>query len=126
MWSLEFNSPLFLRKERGEVKLANIKLQEAQLDIQNKQERLLFKARAALNSWSTTTQQIELYQRTVEDYRRLLEGERTLFRGGESSLFMVNSRERNYINAQIKLNKLLTQNQKAGLNARYAFGILNS
>ena len=100
MWSLQFNSPIFLRKERGAHKLAKIKIREAELGIQNKQENLVYEAKASLNTWNMTEQQIELYTQTVEDYRRLLEGERSLFRGGESSLFMVNSRERNFAQQQ--------------------------
>lgn len=125
VWTLGFSSPLFLRKERGDLTLAKLKIQDAELDYAHKEQQLLFKANTAFNRWETTLDQIELYERTVSDYERLLEGERQMFEAGESSLFMVNSRESNFINARIQLIDLQTQNQKAGLEARFALGTLN-
>ncbi|MDA7744669.1 TolC family protein [bacterium] len=123
-WGLEFAMPLLLRKERGDVRLNAIKIQEAEFDISNKEQMLVFKARAALNDWQTTDEQVTLYRKTVRDYNGLLSGERTLFNNGESSLFMVNSREMGYIKAKIKLVELLAKNRKARVSADYAFGIL--
>lgn len=123
-WGLEFGMPLLLRKERGDVRLNAIKIQEAEFDLSNKEQMLLFKAQAALNNWQTTNQQVTLYRRTVRDYNGLLDGERALFNNGESSLFMVNSREMGYINAKIKLVELLAMNRKASVTADYTLGIL--
>ncbi len=78
-----------------------------------------------MNEWSTTVEQINLYERTVQDYNGLLNGELQKFNAGESSLFLVNARELGFINAYIKLIELLTKNRKAELKANYAFGILN-
>lgn len=125
-FGLEFSMPLFLRKERGSLKLANAKIQESELDLANNSEKLLYAARSSLNEWNTTEKQIILYERTVEDYQALLSGESRLFNAGESSLFLVNSRELGYINAQVKLIELLSKNHKARLATLYAFGILNT
>ena len=124
-WGLEFSMPIFLRKERGDLRLANIKIQQTELERSNKQAALNFKAGAALNTWFTTRDQIALYTQTVQDYGGLLEGERQLFDIGESSLFMVNSRELGFINAQLKLIELISKNQKSGLEVRYALGNLD-
>ncbi|MGK7392374.1 MAG: TolC family protein [Candidatus Cyclobacteriaceae bacterium M2_1C_046] len=124
-WGLEFRMPLFLRRERGSVKLADVNLQETAFDFSNKSASLFYKAQSSINTWNTTEEQVILYRRTVSDYQALLVGERRLFNAGESSLFLVNARETSYINAQIKLIDLLTKNHKARLTTRYAFGILN-
>jgi outer membrane protein TolC len=124
-WGVEFGFPLFLRKERGALQLAKVKVQEAELDFDNKQAKLLFEANASLNDWSTTDVQIGQYTRVVADYRGLLEGERQMFTAGESSLFMVNSREQKYIEAQVKLMEVLTKNRKANLATEYALGLLS-
>ena len=123
-WGLEFNMPLFLRKERSALTLAGLKIREQELAFENKQANLQNKAQAALNMWNVTFEQISLYRRTVRDYEQLLAGERRKFETGESSLFLVNSRELSYINAQIKLVSLLAENQKAILKTNYALGIL--
>lgn len=123
-WGLEFSIPLFLRKERGALQKNEVKLLEVGLDIENKTAQLNAGAAAAINQWETTFGQVELYRNTVNDYNGLLEGERQLFYGGESSLFMVNSRELGYINAQIKLLELLQKNRKAYLETQFKLGVL--
>lgn len=123
-WGLQFSMPIPLRKERGALKLAKLKIQNAELDVVDTQAQIGYKINAALNEWSTTRNQTALYQRTVQDYLGLLDGERDKFDAGESSLFMVNSRELGYINAQIKYLELLTKNRKAQLSTEFALGIL--
>jgi outer membrane protein TolC len=123
-WGLEFSMPILLRKERGAVRLANFKMQEAELDYTNQIAEILFKINEALNDWEATKDQLDLYTRTVVDYERLLDGERQLFNAGESSLFMVNSRELGFIGAQIKQIEILTKNHKARLKTTYSFGLL--
>jgi len=124
-WGFQFEFPIFLRKERGELNLAKLQLNETQMELQNKRVEIKFKLTAALNEFNTSREQFLLYQKTTRDYLNLLEGERELFRGGESSLFMVNSREMGYINARIRLNQLISKNQKAVLKFKNAAGILD-
>lgn len=123
-WGLQFSMPIPLRKERGALKLAKLKIRNAELDVVDTQAQIGFKINAALNEWNTTREQTSLYRRTVEDYLGLLQGERDKFGAGESSLFMVNSRELGYINAQIKYLELLTKNRQAQLGTEYALGVL--
>ncbi|MFT4544347.1 MAG: outer membrane protein TolC [Bacteroidia bacterium] len=124
-WGLSFSMPIPLRKERGELKLAKLKIQRAELDVVDKQAQIGFKIQAAINEWNTTREQTALYQQTVADYSGLLSGEREKFSAGESSLFMVNSREWGYIKAQIKYLELLAKNRKAVLGAEYSLGTLS-
>ncbi len=123
-WGLEFSMPILLRKERGELKLANLKLEETEMDIKNKLATIEFKVQASVNEWLTTLDQIELYNQTVRDYLGLLNGERQLFNAGESSLFLLNSRELGYIQAQLKLIELVSKNNKSILTTRYNLGEL--
>lgn len=123
-WGIQFVMPLFLRKERASLRLNELKIRDTQLDLTDKQASLAFKARAVLNEWETLEGLVELYQQTVQDYLGLLNGERQMFNAGESSLFMVNSRELGYINAQLKLIELLAKNHKAELKTLYSFGVL--
>lgn len=123
-WGLEFSMPLFLRKERGGLNLTKLKMEQTQLMTSNKMVSLKYKIQAAVNEWETLNEQIKLYQGTVTDYQKLLNGERQLFQVGESSVFMVNSRELGYINARIKLIDLIGKQQKAELGIDYALGRL--
>ena len=119
-WGLQFSIPIPLRKERGALKLAKLKIENAELDVVNQQAKIDFQINSSINDWNTTRDQAALY-----DYRGLLQGERDKFSAGESSLFMVNSREVGYINAQIKYLGLLAKNRKAELATEYALGTLS-
>lgn len=123
-WGVAFSMPLFLRKERGELNLAQLKLQETTLDIAIKRAGVNFKAQAAINELATTFNQTNIYLRTVKDYELLLNGEKQKFAAGESSLFMVNARETGFISTQLKLIELMAKNQKAQLAVDFAIGQL--
>ncbi|GAA4111849.1 TolC family protein [Aquimarina addita] len=115
--ALTFSVPLFLRKERGDLKLSNLKIQDANfqraseaLTIQNKIE--------AMNAEIASLElQNDLVDAVVQNYTALVMAEERKFALGESSLFLINSREGKLIDAQLKENqlqvKLLTSN--AGL-----------
>ena len=123
-WGATFKMPLFLRKERGELRINKLKLESLQNDLAFKTEQIEYKIEMALNTWNTSYKQIEIWQSATQNYLRLLESERTLFQIGESSLFMINSREKAYINAQLELIETIVNNRKAELKAKYAFGII--
>ena len=124
IWGLEFSMPIFLRRERGELRMTNIQLKEAQYQLEPKQANLKYKASAAINEVETTGSQIETARQMADDYLVLLQGERELFNAGESSLFLVNQRELGLINARIKLIELQGKNQIARLKSSYATGLL--
>ena len=123
-WGLNFNMPLFLRKERGKIRMTELKIEQARLKLRADQAKLLFFAETSLNDLQVSARQVELYDQTVRDYGRLLEGERRLFESGESSLFLVNAREMSYIQAQVKLLGLAVQVSKARLKLDHALGLL--
>ncbi len=123
-WGLEFSMPILFRKERGGVRLADIGIRNARFDLQNKQQELIFKSQAALNEWRTTKIQADQFRQTVTDVQGLLRGEQRRFDAGESSLFLVNSREVSFISAQTKFIELLAKNQTSRLKTYYALGLL--
>jgi outer membrane protein TolC len=124
-FGLQFSMPLFLRKERGDLRMTKVKLQQGTQDLDNKKAEINAKINMAMNELNTNRQLISLQEQTVENYNNLLIGEKSLFNGGESSLFMVNSREMNFIQSQLKLNALLSKQFIAQLKLAYALGTLN-
>ena len=123
-WGVQFSMPIPLRKERGALRLADMKLQEADLLVLDQRAQIDYKVNASLNIWATSREQALLYERTVADNAALLAGERQKFDAGESSLFMVNAREIGYIDAQTTYISLLTDNQKAALTTIHSLGLL--
>ena len=124
-WGLDFSIPIFLRQERGALRMTQVMIQEAELGLETKSAQVVFKAVSAMNELRTTDDQARVYVENVRDYLGLLNGERQMFDAGESSLFMVNSRELGYVNAQINFIDILAKNRKSDLKVGYAFGQLN-
>lgn len=123
-WGMEFKMPLFLRKERGDVKLADLKIQETDLMLREKTTDINIKFENYVTEWRATLDQIDIFSNTVELYRQMLDAERRLFNIGESSLFLVNSREQAYINARIKLTEILAKNKMSYYGIWYFAGRL--
>lgn len=123
-WGADFSIPILLREGRGELKLANLHIQDANLGLEQKKAQLSIKVQQANNEWRTTNQQLELYRQTYRDIERLLQGEQTKFSRGESSLFLVNSREMNYISARVKLVELYAKNMLALIKTYHSLGLL--
>ncbi len=125
-WGVSVGFPLFLRKERGELRMARIKIENTQLENNNKQNELINKSKAVVNQFKTYQSQYSLYEQTVKNYQKLWEAEKQLFDLGESSLFLINSREMSYIQSQLKLNELLAKGKKSSLEIQYTVGNLYS
>jgi len=94
--------PLFLRKERGDLKLAKIKLQDTKFEIQNTRLGLKNKINAISQELDSYIIQNDYTDIIVNDYSKMLSAEERKFFLGESSLFLVNSRESKLIDAKLK------------------------
>ncbi len=101
-----FRVPLFLRKERGDLKLAKFKLRDAEFERDNALVEIQNKVIAIYRELDSYTTQNELIANIVRDYNTLLSAEERKFSFGESSLFLINSRESKLIDAYLKQNEV--------------------
>ena len=115
-WGFDFSFPLLLRSARADVQRGEVKLLEAGLDLQNKRNELLNKIEGSLEQLAILDEQLILQERNLDRYLRLLEGERELFRFGESSVFLLNKRQEKYIDGRIKLIETYVKRQMEALN----------
>jgi outer membrane protein TolC len=123
-WGVDFAFPLLLRKARGGLRFTNLKIRDAQLDAQFKQQQLFAKAQTSFNDWVIGADQAVRYERIADDYQRLVEAEQRLFDAGESSLFLVNSRENKFVEAQVKYISMVAKYRKAEVGTQFALGQL--
>ncbi len=112
-FGLNFEFPLFLRKERGKLQMVRIKLSQTQFELQ--QIRLVVEndLRAAYNEFLNLIELIKLQTEITNNYRILRDAEIRKYRNGESTLFLINLRESILIDNQIKLEKQKADYQKA-------------
>jgi outer membrane protein TolC len=112
-WGLEFGIPIFLRESRGRLGITKIKIQETQFDADIKTLELSNKMKSYYNDMIALEQQIKLFTNATANYFMLLEAEKRKFAIGESSIFLINSRESAYVQAAIKLIELRIKYQSA-------------
>lgn len=98
---LDFYFPLFLRKERGSLKLAKYKVQETEFILDLEKVQLTNKINAQKMEITSLLKQKKLIKGLVQDNLTMLNSEERLFTFGESSLFLINTRENNLVSAQL-------------------------
>ncbi|WP_291287983.1 TolC family protein, partial [Flavobacterium sp.] len=98
---LEFYFPLFLRKERGSLKLAKYKLQENEFALALERTQLTNKITAQKVEINSLIKQKKLAKDLVDNNTAMLNSEERLFSFGESSLFLINTRENNLVSAKL-------------------------
>lgn len=119
---LDLVFPLFLRKERGKLRQVQIKGQQLVFERQQTERDIQNDVLAARNDLQNLARQISVQEQTVANQRRLVQAEQQKFDLGESSLFLVNSRESKLIDLGVKLEELRTKYQKALANLWYVAG----
>lgn len=112
---VNFSFPVFLRKERGSLQLAKFKLQDVKFDLDLERVQLKNKIKAQQTEIASLEKQQQLIDNLVADYSTMLASEERLFSFGESSVFLINSRENNLVSAQ--LSKLQIENRFFDSNA---------
>ena len=98
---LNFYFPLFLRKERGNLKLAKLKVQETTFELDLEKVQLTNKIQAQKTEIQSLVKQKNIINNLVKDNLTMLTSEERLFSFGESSMFLINSRENNLVTAQL-------------------------
>ncbi|MCJ8166963.1 TolC family protein [Pontibacter sp. E15-1] len=121
---LSFSLPLFLREERGKLQLTKAKQQANSLELTQTTREIENNLLAAYNEWLALEEQIRLQQQMVNNATTLRNGEVIRFQNGESSLFLVNSREMKLLEAQAKLYTLRTKYAKAKTYLYWAAGVM--
>jgi outer membrane protein TolC len=123
-YGITFSMPIPNRKGFGGVELARLKIAQTDLELLQKERDLRTKLEAYLLALEQITDQIRNYETAVAGYLTLVEAEQLKFSIGESSVFLLNSRQQKYLDAERKLLKLRAEQRKALASARWAAGLL--
>ena len=121
-YGVNFSFPILLRQERGNIQMAQIKLDNVALQRENKQLELQNKINSYFNELNTNQQQLSVFSKVFKSYEALLDAENQKFSIGESSVFLVNARERKLIETEIKLLKIEINQQKLFYALKWAAG----
>ncbi len=120
---LDLYFPLFLRKERGKLQQIRIKQLQNDLDQKQVQREVVNEVNTAFNDVKTLEAQIRTQTAAARNQELLLAAEIEKFRIGESSLFLVNSRESKLNEFRVKVASLRSKYEKALAVLLFASGV---
>lgn len=119
---VEFSFPLFLRAERGKLREVKIKQQELNYDLQQSGRTIRNDITSAFNDLSAYAAQVTVQTKSIENQQILLDGENQKFSLGESTLFLINSRETKLIDMKIKQESMIAGYEKTLAELYYKAG----
>jgi len=124
LWGVQFKIPIFLREGQGAYRQAKLKIAETTYELNAKQWSTANKIRAYYAESVLLKEQIAAAQQAYNGYTALLKAETLRFQNGESSLFLLNTRENKVIETAEKLIQLRAKYLKASYGISWAAGNL--
>ena len=121
---LKVEVPLFFSQGRANYKTAKLKIEDTRLEQNQKQLAIQLKVKAYFNEYINLTNQLSLLIQNVNNYLQLVKAEETRFANGESSLFLINSRENKALEAQEKLIEVRANYFKSIYAMQWSAGLL--
>jgi outer membrane protein TolC len=122
--SAELRLPLFLREARGTYSAARLKLAEADIELDATTLQIENKIRSAINEAYALDAQLRIARAMLNNHTLLYNGERTRFEIGESTLFLLNSRQNKLIETGQKIAELSAKRAKAVAGIYFSAGML--
>jgi outer membrane protein TolC len=123
-FGLSFSVPLRFSEGRGEFKIAKLKITETRLQQAFTKNKIINKVKEVFNELLFLKQQIAIQQSAYNNYVVLQKGEELRFLNGESSLFLINSRENKTLEALQKLVELQVKYSETFIKLQWASGSL--
>ena len=123
-FGVNFSLPLRLSQGRGDYKMVKLKIAETRLQQNQKEITVVTKIKNYYNRLVNYKSQVNLLQKTYTNYLQLQRGEEIKFFNGESSLFLVNSRENKTLETLLKLTETVVNYNKTSLGLEWAAGQL--
>lgn len=124
IWGIDVKFPLFIRESRGEYKRSVLEIKETNYELSLKRREVENKVRTYLNETVQLEQQLQIVQSAYRNFQSLLNAEYFRFRNGESSLFLVNTRENKVIETAEKMISLRIKYLKSRYAIDWASGLL--
>ena len=123
-WGVDVKIPLFLREGRGDYKKAKLKIEETNYELNQKKWEVENKIRNYFTETTLLQQQIRVTQNAFNGFSALLRAENLRLQNGESSLFLINTRENKVIETAEKLISLRLKYLKANYAIEWSAGLL--
>jgi outer membrane protein TolC len=125
---IQMDIPIFLRRERARIERQKLNVNSRKWQLEWTNAGLRQELERSLQQYALFRNLLVLQEKLVVENRRMLEAEKIRFQAGESNVFILNQREINLINAEVKVVELQLQQHLnvvqqfhlSGLMHRYA------
>ncbi len=111
-WRVSVSLPLWIQKELADMRITRYKIQQTQLGRDFKQIELNNKLQSYKTQLELLQQQNQNLDKAVENFKTLLKQEEIKFQMGESSIFLIISRENKLFEMEQKQIKIQTEYYK--------------
>lgn len=119
---VDFSFPLFLREQRGKLREIKVKQMALDYDLQQTGREINTSILNSYNKLKAYELQLGIQSGSIDNQQLLLRGELAKFDLGESTLFLINSRETKLIDMRLKMAELVSDYQKAVAELYYMAG----
>ncbi|MET0463236.1 MAG: TolC family protein [Chitinophagaceae bacterium] len=119
---VDFSFPLFLRAERGRLRAVKIQQDQLDLDLQQTDREIRNEIITSYNTLLAYRNQLEIQVASIGYQQQLLDAEQQKYTLGESTLFLINSRETKLIDMKIKRAEMIAGYQKSLARLYYNAG----
>jgi outer membrane protein TolC len=117
-----FSYPLFLRQERGKLEGVKLKITDTKYSLQQNNLEIRNSIKTAYNETNLFAQQIAVQNGIISNAVLMRNGELAKFESGESSIFLINTREMSLINHSVKLAEMQAKFLKAQALLQWSAG----
>lgn len=118
-WGASLAYPILSRKERGNLQLAKLKMENQVMKNSMKSAELEYRVNSTFNNYLLAQDQLNISNKYVFNAQTMYFAEQELFVMGESSVFMINSRESSWLKAQIELINRAVEAEQLLAELRY-------
>lgn len=102
-WGANISFPLFLRNPRNEYKMSKLNAENNNLELTNANNEINYKINTLKQNLKIIGDQLMNAEKSARYSKQLVEAEKLKFLNGESSLFMLNTREGKWLETELKL-----------------------
>jgi outer membrane protein TolC len=124
-FGLGFQSSLFLKQQRGQYRQMQLALENAKLEVDNKQRNYSVKSSALLQEFQVQKSQFDQWLGVSKNQRKLYDMEARRLEAGDVNFFVLNTREMRLLDLNLLALEYKFQYQLSGISYLHYLGWLS-
>jgi outer membrane protein TolC len=122
-WGVDVQFPIFIRAERGQLQSIKLKISDNNYTFEQVKNSIVNKILDYKVQTNLYQSQVNLASTMVENFNRVLNAEKSRFELGESSIFLINSREQKLYESRLKRLEAFYKFNKSNYSLNWSAGL---